>query len=1222
MRIFSWIFLVSQFLAQVLVALIDESSCPSGWQVASDVCVKIVIPPATLQQATKFCHAEGGQLLDTSSNLLLEDVFEILKNLYEIGLTEPIFYISGEGQALNRTENGKYVVVNEDANSEFPSICSLNKMERRSLLFQQKLLQKGAPRLSPSGLQSEIYFHPRNDADYIALPCIVEANPKPTISWFRNDIEVVSPSSSNVSYLLSGGNLLVPASSSLAYSTFHCTARNALGEVRSPPIILKPSFIDAFRQHRLDVYSFLIGGAKLDCDAPPHQPKSLTYNWLIGDSTNRLVAQSERKFISLDGTLFLSYVVKEDEESYACSLSVYATQSGHYGPFFKLITATANSSLEFPPRLDSTQPQLFPDQPKIGDSIYLECFAYGNPIPQYKWHRFCESKKATQSDAGKYKCTATNSLGVAAGEVSVKLRQPPIILQPLYDRIVAIGSSVDFECLLSSADSSSDVEWFKDSTPIVPLLLPPEDRKKFKIIGNVLKISGADEKNSGVYQCIVSNEIGSSTSSALLSVRDSAPIFPPNAMPRRLFAAVGSTVRIPCIFEASPRTHGHWADAGGARLPKLGRLRDIEGVMTIEKVLHDDSGLFFCTAHNRMGKAHAQVQLIVMDKPSIRTNAASSNFIDEETVNMSCEVELSCENSSECPEALFEWRINDRPSSEFPLLRPKLHSTQHKGRHIKQKVDLEVPKSMGGKHIGRFACSSLYGGSSEIVTRPQLPSPIALTIEEISETRGTKMRLRWRLPPQHRDTRDHSTKIDGYIVELRTKKNRKWRSVDRQTLSEIEKDSILLSNLRPNTEYQFRVRSVDTSTIGEPSIPTEWIRTPPGAPYEIVENLKWRPLDAQTLLVEWQPIEVAGKSGDNLRYRVSWSEANLSNASTTEEVQEKDKNFLDSDQPQAILKLSSNSSGCRMVVLAVKPVNDQGSGAVSTDTIAFLNSRGELKKVEMQNVRPVNATHVNISWIWDEKTAECETKHGVQISCMDVKSSPDRNIIATAGSEKLEWMLGGLTAETAYDCELRAVDNHGNMGPASRKFRIHTKQQPPVEVPGIRKLMMKQMKEDYTTILEWSQIELQKPNRTEIGCGYKIFIYISETGSEPIILDMPVHRLSDRQNPSARLDGLRLMYLYTVQVAGYNPGGIGPKSESKTIRLGAPNSVEYTSASLNFFCKMKPQVFFGHLLTARFDHRGNIHVLSRAEHNVHVSILSPISNGNYRFASVTKKSSF
>lgn len=30
-----------------------------------------------------------------------------------------------------------------------------------------------------------------------------------------------------------------------------------------------------------------------------------------------------------------------------------------------------------------------------------------------------------------------------------------------------------------------------------------------------------------------------------------------------------------------------------------------------------------------------------------------------------------------------------------------------------------------------------------------------------------------------------------------------------------------------------------------------------------------------------------------------------------------------------------------MVVLAVRPVNDQGNGSVGTDTIAFLNSHGE-----------------------------------------------------------------------------------------------------------------------------------------------------------------------------------------------------------------------------------------------------------------------------------------
>ncbi|CAI2332434.1 unnamed protein product [Caenorhabditis sp. 36 PRJEB53466] len=1142
---------------------------PIGWQIASDQCIQIVISPANLKHAKKRCHHDGGELMDPSVTLLMEDVMDLLKNLHENGLSEPTFHVGGMGQALNRSDDGRYKIITINPSSHFPFICSLNKMARRSLLFQQKLLPLGAPKITLTG-QSEIYFHPRQDADYIALPCIVQGDPKPTVSWYKNDVEVLSPSMSNVSYLLSGGNLLVPASASLAYSSFHCTARNSLGE---------PSFIDGFRLNRLDVYSLATGGAKLDCDAPAHQPKSLTYSWLYGASTDRILSQCERKFISLDGTLFFSYVTAADEDSYACSLSVYSTQSGHYGPFFRLISSTpklVNST--FPPRLDSSQPQIFPEDPKVGDSIYLECFAYANPIPQYKWSRvdgkplparshisnygrMLKIDKVNYGDGGKYKCVATNSLGAAAGEVHVKLRAPPTILQGLHDRLVPTESEVSFECLLSNADSYSSVEWFKDAKPIVPLLLPPEKRKRLKIDHNVLHLKLAEESDSGVYQCVASNEVGSSSSSALLTIKDSAPIFPQNAMPRKVFAALGSTVSIPCIFEASPRFHGKWADAGGARLPQKGRIRDEEGIMSIEKVLHEDSGLFFCTAHNKLGKAHAQVQLIVMNKPSIKTN-----YLDEDTVNMSCEVELTCENSAECPEALFEWKINDRPSKEYPSLKPKVHEKKsgHKGRHVKQKVEVEVPKSLGGKHIGRFACSSLYGGSSEVITRPQLPSPIALTVEKMEENsvgKKKKFRLRWRLPPQHRDTRDHSPKVDGYLVEFRTRKNRKWRAAERQVVANMEKDSITVQNLLANTEYQFRVRSVEAAAVGEPSMPSEWVRTPPGAPTETIDSLKWRSLDSQTLLVEWQPIELGqDASGDNLRYRVSWSEASVGNKTEFEGMDQDELQYhLDSDQPQAILKLNT-TEGCRMVVLAVRPVNDQGNGSVSTDTIAFLNSHGELKKVSMHNVKPINASHVNISWAWDT-SSDCDTKHAVQISCLDPSGS---EVSATVASDRSFWLLSGLEAETGYECDLKAVDNHSNVGPPSKKFRIHTKQHPPSEAPEIKKLMMKQMKDSYTTILEWSMIELQQANRTETGCGYKIYIYISETATEAIELDMPVQRLSDRRSPSARLDGLKLMYMYTIKVAGYNPGGIGPISAPRSIRLGTPGSMEYASGAAHF----------------------------------------------------------
>uniref|UniRef100_A0A8R1EJY6 Semialdhyde_dh domain-containing protein n=1 Tax=Caenorhabditis japonica TaxID=281687 RepID=A0A8R1EJY6_CAEJA len=104
-------------------------------------------------------------------------------------------------------------------------------------------------------------------------------------------------------------------------------------------------------------------------------------------------------------------------------------------------------------------------------------------------------------------------------------------------------------------------------------------------------------------------------------------------------------------------------------------------------------------------------------------------------------------------------------------------------------------------------------------------------------------------------------------------------------------------------------------------------------------------------------------------------------------------------------------------------------------------------------------------------------------------------------------------------------------------------------------------KDTYTTILEWSAIGLQAPNRTETGCGYKIFIYISETATEAIELEMPVQRLSDRRNPSARLDGLKLMYMYTIKVAGYNPGGVGPISAARSIRLGSPGSMDWSSGA-------------------------------------------------------------
>ncbi|RCN27883.1 hypothetical protein ANCCAN_26381 [Ancylostoma caninum] len=63
---------------------------------------------------------------------------------------------------------------------------------------------------------------------------------------------------------------------------------------------------------------------------------------------------------------------------------------------------------------------------------------------------------------------------------------------------------------------------------------------------------------------------------------------------------------------------------------------------------------------------------------------------------------------------------------------------------------------------------------------------------------------------------------------------------------------------------------------------------------------------------------------------------------------------------------------------------------------------------------------------------------------------------------------------------------------------------------------------------------------------------------------MPINRLSNPDRPSARLDGLRLMYMYTIQVAGYNSGGLGPLSSPRIIRLGPQSTLDEPSSARSF----------------------------------------------------------
>ncbi|RCN27882.1 hypothetical protein ANCCAN_26380, partial [Ancylostoma caninum] len=223
----------------------------------------------------------------------------------------------------------------------------------------------------------------------------------------------------------------------------------------------------------------------------------------------------------------------------------------------------------------------------------------------------------------------------------------------------------------------------------------------------------------------------------------------------------------------------------------------------------DDAGYFFCSAHNRLGKAHAQMELVVVDKAQVQVDSDGS-LSPEETVNISCSVAVDCGKSSECPEAFFKWTFDNRSLDSLSGLHVKTkfreqmrHSLQ--GRRLVQKINLQVSPGKSTRP-NKVACFSLYGEDSlDLSPKPQIPAPLALKVEQEQQA----VRLAWRKPSTHRDIRNHAISGEadssgGYLVELRTKEDRQWRPAPREVIAETESQSVVLDSLIPNTLYQLR----------------------------------------------------------------------------------------------------------------------------------------------------------------------------------------------------------------------------------------------------------------------------------------------------------------------------------------------------------------------------------------------------------------------------------
>ncbi|KAF5300389.1 hypothetical protein FQR65_LT01010 [Abscondita terminalis] len=214
------------------------------------------------------------------------------------------------------------------------------------------------------------------------------------------------------------------------------------------------------------------------------------------------------------------------------------------------------------------------------------------------------------------------------------LPKPRLIEEPELEIMALKGENISLTCkAMSSADGPMNFTWKKDNIELinadVNVVATTYDAKNIEStsILNLYKVKNSD---AGKYQCIVSNDFGSTYS---LKSCISVLIFPTFVkIPQNVTVRAGSTARLECAAYGEPLPEIAWQKDGGNNFPAARERRmhvmPTDDVFFIVNAKPSDIGIYSCTANNAAGTIIANASLTMEDDGPI--HATERHFFTAE----------------------------------------------------------------------------------------------------------------------------------------------------------------------------------------------------------------------------------------------------------------------------------------------------------------------------------------------------------------------------------------------------------------------------------------------------------------------------------------------------------------------------------------------------------------------------------------------------------------
>ncbi|XP_051980649.1 titin-like, partial [Xyrauchen texanus] len=239
------------------------------------------------------------------------------------------------------------------------------------------------------------------------------------------------------------------------------------------------------------------------------------------------------------------------------------------------------------------------------------------------------------SDSGNYTCIAKNQAGTVQCSGTLKVKEPPSIIERPESQDVIPGSRVQFNLLVSGTPPLI-IKWFKDKKEVssgIDCSVQTSDSS------SSLELFFAKPSDSGDYVCEISNDVGSDVCQATLFVKE-PPKF--TRKPDKMSVVKpGQLVVFECQITGTPEIDTYWFRDGNEISPSdKHKITFVDSLSRLEISSSDikDSGIYYCEARNEAGSESCSMELRVKEPPVLVKPLSPLEVVNGSNAYFECQV--------------------------------------------------------------------------------------------------------------------------------------------------------------------------------------------------------------------------------------------------------------------------------------------------------------------------------------------------------------------------------------------------------------------------------------------------------------------------------------------------------------------------------------------------------------------------------------------------------